>query len=244
MDAVPTNAEIAAAMPEAPAAAKKSGRSRAPFAPLVSRRLGRGYSRFVGAMKVLLPAGAAILIALVAIWPYLKTTDNRLRLGFSTLVSTEADGPNIINPHLVGFDSGNPPFSITADLAKNIRVRKDFWQEGSPVELEMPKADITLDDGTWLVLTANSGLLTPSDKTLDLSGAVNLFHDSGYELSTSKARVDLEAGAASSDQPVQGQGPFGNLTSEGMQLDRKGGRIVFTGKAKLILYPGAGEAVP
>jgi lipopolysaccharide export system protein LptC len=245
MDAVPSNGEIAATLPPVATPAAENGRrARAPFAPRVAKRLGRGYSRFVGAMKVLLPAGAAILIALVAIWPYLKTTDSRFRLGFSTLVSTEADSPNIVNPRLVGRDSGDLPFSITADLAKNIRVRKDFWEDGTPVELEMPKADITLDDGSWLVLTANSGLLTPSTKMLELSGAVNLFHDSGYELSTSRASIDLVAGSASSDQPVEGQGPFGNLTSEGMRLDNKGRRIVFTGKAKLVIYPGIGETAP
>lgn len=244
MDAVPSNGEIAASLTPVAAAQDGKQRSRAPFAPRVARRLSRGYSRFVGAMKVLLPAGAAILIALVAVWPYLKSTDGRFRLGFSTLVSTEADGPNIVNPRLVGRDSGDLPFSITADLAKNIRVRDDFWNAGEPVELEMPKADITLDDGTWLVLTANSGLLTPDNKTLDLFGAVNLFHDSGYELRTSEASIDLEAGAARSDKPVEGQGPFGNLKSEGMQLENKGRRIIFTGKAKLVLYPGMGDPSP
>ncbi len=231
------------------AAVPVGGRSRderrrsvgAQFAPRVARRLSVGYSRFVGAMKILLPVGALALVAIVAAWPYIQPSDSRFRIGFATLVSSEAQSPNIINPRLVGTDSSDQPFSITADMAKNFQLREDFWQNGAPVELEMPKADVTLEDGTWLVLTANSGLLIPQTKTLDLLGKVNLFHDSGYELHTEKATVDLKAGVAESNDPVEGQGPFGHLKAEGMRLLDKGKTILFTGKAQVTLYPGAGN---
>jgi len=216
-------------------------RSQAPFAPRVSRRFGRGYSRFVGMMKILLPVGAAVLIVLVVAWPYLQPASGRFMIGFSTMVATEAENPNIVNPRLVGTDVDNNPFSITADLAKNFRIRRDFWDAGEPVVLEMPKADMTLDDGSWLVLTANTGLLSPVSKTLELTGAVNLFHDSGYEIRTETATIDLQAGAARSDVPVEGQGPFGNLNAEGMKLSDKGRTITFTGKAKLVIYPNFGK---
>jgi len=213
-------------------------------APRVARKLGRGYSRFVGAMKVLLPVGALAVIGLVVAWPYLDASDDGFRLGFSSLVLNEAENPNIVNPRLVGTDSNGNPFTLTADMAKNFRLKKDdedFWQSDSPVELEMPKADLTLEDGSWLVLTADSGLLTPSDKSLDLFGNVTLFHDLGYELRTEKATIDLEAGAALSDTPVDGQGPFGTLRGEGMQLTDKGRNILFTGKARVLIYPNAGK---
>ncbi|MBL6929323.1 MAG: LPS export ABC transporter periplasmic protein LptC [Rhodospirillales bacterium] len=221
-----------------------AARVHVPFAPRVAQKFGRGYSRFVGMMKILLPVGAAILIILVAAWPYLQPSDGRFLIGFSTMVSSEAENPNIVNPRLVGTDASNNPFSITADLAKNFRIRKDFWDAGEPVELEMPKADITLDDGSWLVLTAETGLLSPVDKTLELTGAVNLFHDSGYEIRTDIATIDLQAGAAHSNVPVEGQGPFGNLNAEGMKLKDKGRTITFTGKAKLVIYPSFGKEKP
>lgn len=224
-------------------AQRAEGRSRVHFAPEETRRLAPGYSRFVGMMKVLLPVGAVILVALVIAWPYLQPTDGRFRIGFSSLVATQAERPNIVNPRLLGTDEKDQPFSITADLAKDFYLRQDFWGKTStPVELEMPKADITLKDGSWLVLTANTGLLTPKTKMLELSGAVNLFHDSGYELRTAHAMIDLEKGSAVSDRPVDGQGPFGNINAEGLRLTDKGKDIVFTGKARLVLYPDAGKA--
>lgn len=228
-----------------PAAAVRrvEGRAHPHFAAEEGRRLEPGYSRFVGMMKVLLPVGAVILAALIIAWPHLQATDGRFRIGFSSLIATQAERPSIVNPRLVGTDEKDQPFSITADLAKDFQLRKDFWGDTStPVELEMPKADITLRDGTWLVLTANTGQLTPNTKMLELSGAVNLFHDSGYELRTTHAIIDLEKGSAVSDQPVEGQGPFGTINAEGLRLTDKGKDIVFTGKARLLLYPEAGKA--
>jgi len=139
----------------------------------------------------------------------------------------------MVNPRFVGTDSENKPFSITADLARS---------QGSvteKVELEMPKADITLDDGSWLVLTAESGVFAHRENTLDLEGSVNLFHDSGYEFRTEKAAINLDTGAATGNLPVEGQGAFGTLNAEGFKLVDKGRTIYFTGKSKLTLFPGA-----
>ncbi|MBT3359793.1 MAG: LPS export ABC transporter periplasmic protein LptC [Rhodospirillales bacterium] len=244
MNAPHTDTQTWPSEPQAGVKARTKSRTQAPFAPRVAKKFGTGYSRFVGMMKVLLPVGAAVLIVLVAAWPYLQPSDGRFLIGFSTMIATETENSNIVNPRLVGTDADNNPFSITADLAKNFRIRKDFWESGEPVALEMPKADMTLDDGSWLVLTANTGLLSPTEKTLELTGAVNLFHDSGYELRTEMATIDLQAGAARSNVPVEGQGPFGNLNSEGMKLSDKGRTITFTGKAKLVIYPSVGKETP
>ncbi len=202
------------------------------------RRHAPGYSRFVVIMKLLLPTIALLLVGLVAVWPYLQSTDNRFRIGFSALKAREAKDPAMVNARYVGTDKDNQPFSVTADLAKNLMAG------GAELELEMPKADITLEDGTWLVLTAESGIYNRQTGTLDLIGAVNLFHDSGYEINTDKAIIALDKGIAVGTEPVFGQGPFGNLTAEGFRLEDKGKYIVFTGKAKLVLYPDGGKRAP
>lgn len=192
------------------------------------------YSRFVQLMKLLLPATAALLIILILVWPYLRTEDLRFRLSYAAVTANNSEDPSMVNPRYLGFDKENQAFSITADLARNLA------DKSTVVELEMPKADITLDDGTWLVLTARNGIFTQLKKTLILEGAVNLFHDSGYEFQTSKANIDLENGLAKGDQPIRGQGPFGEMQGEGFRLIDKGKTIIFTGKSKLVIYPGIG----
>ncbi|MCH7936545.1 MAG: LPS export ABC transporter periplasmic protein LptC [Proteobacteria bacterium] len=189
------------------------------------------YSRFVQMMKFLLPTVALVLIGLVLAWPYLKTEDLKFRLSFAALTADQTEDPSMVNPRYVGFDKDNQAYSITADLARKLTG------ESPNVELEMPKADITLDDGTWLVLTAETGIYRRTEKTLDLEGAVNMFHDSGYEFRTSRASIELEKGIARGSAPVHGQGPFGDLSGEGFYLIDKGKTIVFTGKSKLVIYP-------
>lgn len=198
----------------------------------------RSYSRFVSVMKVLLPLLALTLVTLVVVWPQMRTDDARFRVGFSGLNDGGVEDPSMINARYYGVDQNRQPYSITADFARNLP------QEQSQVELEMPKADLALDDGTWVVLTAESGVYDRDEETLDLVGAVDLFHDSGYEFQTSVASVDLNTGIATGTEPVRGQGPFGDLQAEGFHLEKKGQVIVFTGKARLVLYPGAGKQTP
>ena len=138
----------------------------------------------------------------------------------------------MINARFVGTDAKDQPFSITADMAKTITTGENS------IELEMPKADIGADDGTWLAVIANNGIYNQKIQTLELIGDVNLFHDSGYEFNTEKATIDLIKGIAVSDVGINGQGPFGNLTAEGFLIEKKNKRFIFTGKSKLIVKPG------
>ena len=194
-----------------------------------------GYSRYVSFMKFLLPTMALGLLTLIFLWPQITVDDNRFSISFKSIQATNTDNPNMENARFVSADNKNQPFSITADLAKNIVLGS------SAVELEMPKADIGIKDGTWLVVTASTGLYDQKGKTLELVGAVNLFHDSGYEFNTEKANIDLGKGIATSNVKISGQGPFGNLTAEGFRIENKGNRFIFTGKSKLIIYPNAGK---
>ncbi|OHC80498.1 MAG: hypothetical protein A3G73_04425 [Rhodospirillales bacterium RIFCSPLOWO2_12_FULL_67_15] len=191
-----------------------------------------GYSRFVAIAKLVLPLAAAALLALVWAWPSLRGTELRFRLGFSDFVTRETAGPSMINPRYVGTDRHQQPFSITSEVARNSAIDR------MKIDLDVPKGDIVLNDGTWLMLTAETGVYARTAKTLDLLGGVTLFHDSGYEIRTDSASVDLEKGTAESDRPVHGQGPFGDLRSEGFVLLDKGKVIHFTGKSKLVIYPG------
>ena len=187
-------------------------------------------------MKLVLPTVALALVVLIAAWPYLQPEDSRFRVGFAVLGAGETENPSMVNARYVGTDQDNQPFSITADLAKNL------LKGASAVELEMPKADIALKDGTWLVLTAEAGNYDRDAKMLNLAGAVNLFHDSGYEIRTLEAEFDLDKGIAQGDKSVEGHGPFGDMKAEGFRLENKGKLITFTGKARLLIYSEIGKS--
>ena len=189
------------------------------------------YSLFVHWMKFLLPALACALILLVVAWPQIAPEDKLFQIEPIKNAAQEAQNLNMINARFSGFDENQQPFTVTADMATQRPGDKDR------VELQKPKADITLEDGTWLALTAKVGYYDRQTERLDLEGDVNLFHDQGFEVRTERAEVDLKAGIASGNLPVQSQGPSGILTSEGFRVIDDGETVIFTGKSKMILYP-------
>ncbi len=82
--------------------------------PAARHRFTHGYSRFVHMMKYLLPAVAMLLVALVAVWPHLKTKDTGFRIGIPGLKARETGDPSMVNARYVGSDKNNQLFSITA----------------------------------------------------------------------------------------------------------------------------------
>ena len=133
-------------------------------------------------MKFLLPATALTLVAAIVVWPQVHVADNRFSIGLSDVQLTARENPSMVNARFVGSDKKSQPFSRLLPT-----WRKILLLGKSKIELEMPKADITAKDGTWMVLTANTGIYNQSGKTLSLDGSVNLFHDSGYEFNTTSA---------------------------------------------------------
>ena len=206
-----------------------------PQPPRLSQR--NVYSLFVNWMKFLLPALACALILLVVAWPQIAPDDTLFRVEPIKNAAQEAKNLNMINARFSGFDEKQQPFTVTADMATQRPGEKDR------VELQKPKADITLEDGTWLALTAKVGYYDRQTELLDLVGAVNLFHDEGFEVRTERAQVDLKNGTASGDLPVESQGPSGTLTSEGFRVVDDGETVIFTGKSKMILYPDEKDAL-
>ncbi len=201
--------------------------------PLSPRRHGghRHYSRFVTLMKVLLPSLAIVLVGLVVMWPKFNSGDRRFPLGFANLSVQAGEPSSVMNARYHGTGKDNQPFFVTAAFAT----------ESAPgrLHLSAPKADITLRDGTWLILGANRGQYQyrRDSAFLDLEGEVSLFHDGGYQLHTHTARVDLKAGTASGDSLVNGQGPLGILAGEGFLVFDRGRTVVLTGRSRLRIEP-------
>jgi lipopolysaccharide export system protein LptC len=209
------------------------------FAQLSFRRERPGYNplygRFVGITKVLLPTIATAIIALIVVWPELHDQDNRFHLGPAKIDKSEAENLRMVNARFTGNDASKRPFTITADSADQANAK-------SPViALDAPKADIELSNGAWVALTAASGSFNRERQILELTGGVNLYHDSGYEFETASAVFDLAAGDATGTEPVSGQGPFGQLHAAGFHIYNRGERVVFTGPSKLILRPQAAD---
>jgi lipopolysaccharide export system protein LptC len=188
------------------------------------------YGRFVSAMRVLLPTVATGLILLVLVWPQLDDQQRRFTLGPAKIDKSAAKNLAMLNGRYAGILE-EKPFTITAEKALQ-KNAKDM-----EFSLLGPKLDIMIENGSWAAITAKDGFYNHKNQILELSGGVNVFHDTGYEFRTKNAVVDMKAGDARGIDPIVGQGPLGNLKAEGFVLFYKTKRIIFTGRSKLTLFP-------
>lgn len=193
------------------------------------------YSLFVSSMKVLLPALAIGLVLLVVAWPQLMPDVSRSGIDFAKIARDQAKTLNMLNARYSGVDESNQPFTVAADLATQQPDDENL------VELQHPKADIRTNEGDLVALSARLGHYHREEEKLDLAGVVHLTHGDGFDITTESATVDLKEGSAAGDSPVTGQGPSGQLQSEGFRLSDNGQIIVFTGKSRLIVHPDANE---
>ena len=219
-------------LPPEPNRAKASGSNDGTAGIQAPRLSGRNnYSLFVGFMKVVLPALAVALIILVIAWPQIAPDERQFTVGIADISPQQAENLSMLNARFTGVDRQNQPFNVTADMATQKQADDDM------IELQMPKADITLDNGDWLSLEARLGHYERSTEILDLEGAVQLFRDDGLELHTESARVELNGNNAEGFEPIKGQGPFGTLSGEGFRVENGGANVTVTGRSRLLIYP-------
>lgn len=174
--------------------------------------------------KWLLPIAALLLLATIALWPEIGHMRDTVRIAIE---HTSSGGATLTDARYHGVDDHGRPYTVTAVTAQ---------QDGPDrINLTVPKADITLTNGTWLMVHSKLGVYLQHSDQLDLSRNVTLYRDDGTTLTTASASIDLKLGAAASDQPTHAEGPFGTLDAQGFTVVDKGTAIEFIGPAHLVL---------
>ena len=195
------------------------------------------HSRYVAVLKILLPSLAVGLILLLVVWSQMSLDEKRFHIGLTDLAPQEIDTVNVVNARYEGIDKQNRPFTVTAAHAVQVEGDADV------IDLTEPRADLTLGSGAWIAIAADTGRFARNDDLLDLRGSVSLFHDRGFEFHAETVRINLKDSTAVSHDPVDGQGPDGHVTAQGMEVSKGGDRILLVGRSKLILYPRSEEPV-
>jgi lipopolysaccharide export system protein LptC len=203
-------------------------RRRADAAELARRR------HMILLAKWLLPAVALGLLSTIAAWPEVERIESGARIAVKHLAG-DVTAARVTDAQYHSVDDHGRPYTLTAAIAQ---------QDGPErVNLTTPKGDITLENGTWMMVKAKQGVFIQHKNLLDLSHDVTLYRDDGTTLVTGSATLDLTQGAAAGAEPVHAEGPFGTLDAQGgFTATDKGTSIAFSGPAKLVLNgatPGA-----
>ena len=196
------------------------------------------YSRFVARMKIALPAAAGMILLLILVLPQFRAQTDRFRIGLKTLTEVTSDTLSIVNARYFGTDDKGRPFSVSAESAR------ERSSEDKRIDLTVPRAEMTMDDGNVVVLTATTGVFDRSGDTLDLGGQVSLVDRRGHEIQTSAVRILFKDKSASGDAPVTGKGSFGTLEASGFTMHDVDRVIRFTGPARLILNGNRQDEAP
>jgi len=177
--------------------------------------------------KLALPVLALALLTTMAMWPELKRSAAEVRLDLHQMIPDVA-GDTVIDARFHGIDERGRPYTVTASEATQVNPDR--------INLTIPKGDVTLQNGTWLMLQSKNGVYRKQEDELDLSHAVTLYRDDGTTMLTESAAVDMKNGAAAGAQPVHAEGPFGVLDAKGgFTFTDKGEEVQFAGPAHLVL---------
>jgi len=180
----------------------------------------------VNVTKWVLPVGALALLSSIALWPEFDRAKEQARVAYRRLAGT-VDGAQVTDAKYHGVDERNRPYTVTATTA--VQVNQDR------VNLTVPKGDVTLENGIWMMVQSKDGVFMQRQNMLDLSGDVFLYRDDGTTMRTQSATVDFKSGAATSAQATHAEGPFGTLDAAGFTLTDKGAAVQFPGPARLVM---------
>jgi lipopolysaccharide export system protein LptC len=215
---------------------------RAPVPDLVAPR--RIFKRkrnkgIILALKIALPMIAVGCVAYIVIWSRQVPIVHPIDV-VADIDQQKASDVTVKQVQYNGIDAHNRPYSITADTAvqpQSATPAPEANEADNVINLKRPVADMTMSDGAWVAVTADDGVYHRDDGTVDLSGNVTLFHDTGLSFQTDAASVDLKNDIARGDQPVEGQNPDGELAAQGFEVRDEGQTVIFTGRAYLKLFP-------
>src|SRR3990172_7838515 len=124
-------------------------------------------SRFVSVMKVALPLAAVAMVTAVIAWPQMRAQDPGFRLSYAAVEVGQVE-PSMASARFHGTDRDKRPFRVTADTAT-----QDPNERGQ-VFLDRLTADLAMSDGTWMSLSARSGVYREARRQLSLSGDLSM----------------------------------------------------------------------
>jgi len=188
------------------------------------------YSRFVVLMKSVLPLAAIALMASVVAYAVFPRHQEKLSVTMKSSGNV-ANDLTMTKATFTGTDEKNNHFTVTA-----AEVVQDPKNQRRAV-LKQVQADMEFDKGNWMSASAGRGLIDVDAGTLKLTGGLAIFTDTGYELHTPSADVNMKKDIMEGTQSVTGHGPLGKLSADRFRFDRIHKMAYLNGHVHMTMFP-------
>lgn len=192
---------------------------------------GSGHDRFVGLLKLALPALIGVLIAYLALAPLTKGDELSFLLDKNE-VDVAEERMRVMAAQYRGQDNKGRSFTIGADSAIQATSAEPI------VDINGMAARMLLENGP-ANLTASTARYNIEEETVAVTGPIRFTAADGYQLDTRDVIVDLNERTLSGDNGVQGDMPLGSFTADRMQADLSSRTVTLTGRARLHIVQGA-----
>lgn len=192
------------------------------------------YSKFVGALKILLPLAALVLLSTM----FMLSRGQESALELASFLGR--DGEDALQ---VGMSA--PKFSGATEQGDHVSIQAVHAKPelGGLISATQITADLDLTKGGEISLVAAEALIDDTQSQLDLIGAVEITTSTGYVARTQILKMQTDRIAGETQSPVEASGPAGVLSADRLvftQDDETGDvQMHFTGNVKLVYEPQA-----
>ena len=183
------------------------------------------YTLYINLVKKTLWILSIVLIILIFFNKSLKIyLELDLKEEFNEIGSNQI----IENPQFLSTDKKNRPFVLKAKKAKRKESAKNIFI------LDSPSGNLENNNG-FITLKSMNGKFDQDKEMLFLFNDVRFENEIGYKFSTEDAYINLNSNEVFGDKKIRGFNDEGEINSEGFKIIDQGNKIIFFGKAKLVI---------
>ncbi len=199
-------------------------------------RAARRHTALVRFLRIGIPFGCVVTVAGLAFLTFFDPL-RALKANVSVEKIAIVNSRIVMDaPKLTGYKKDNRAYVVNARTAAQDPAKTNI------VELSEVSADIELQNNGWAKIQADSGVYDSQQDSISLKDHVRVRTDSGYDVRSSVAHVDMKAGHVVVDAPVNVVTSNGTIASERMEVFDNGNRITFEGHVVSIFVPKADDA--
>ena len=138
-------------------------------------------------------------------------------------------------PKMAGFQKDGRAYTMKAATGV-----QDLKRPGV-IELTDIEARFALADKSTAEVRAPKGIYDTGAETMELSGAISVRSDSGYDMALRSARMEFKTSHVRTNDPVDVVMKSGTVKADTMEISENGHRITFEGHVESTMLPAAGE---